>query len=74
MITRDDLKKELDKLPESVLDEVYSLLTKIKSNAKSRIGDNLNLWKTWIRNLDNFTPDFMNHRDQSMNEQRESFD
>lgn len=71
MITKEELKKEVDKLPESLLDEVYSLLKRITKQKKTGIKDD---WNTWKNNLEKFTPDFMSIREQPSQPLRESFD
>jgi hypothetical protein len=57
MITKDDLKKEVDKLPDNLLDEVYALLKRVIPPKKESPRDFD--WAKWRMNLDNFSPDFM---------------
>jgi hypothetical protein len=77
MITKEELKREVDKLPESLLDEAYALLKKVIFRNKKRTGRPAvddNGWQNWSRNLEKFTPDFMSGRDEPFNQRRESFD
>lgn len=77
MITKEELKKEVDKLPESLLNEVYTLFKRIILQKKAGINSEISLnnsWKEWKNSLEKFTPDFMNSRGQSSNQTRESFD
>jgi hypothetical protein len=67
MITKDDLKKEVDKLPEALVEDVYAML---KHFVKQQKAD----WADWSRSLDNFTSDFMQGRDKTDHQERESFD
>ena len=71
MITKEELKKEVDKLPESLLDEVYSLLKRITKHKKAGMKDD---WNGWKNNLEKFTPDFMSIREQPIQPLRESLD
>ncbi len=71
MISKEELKKEVDKLPETLLDEVYSLLKQVTLPKKaSDDGD----WNKWKSNLEKFSPDFMDTRQQTSQQIRESFD
>ncbi len=72
MITKEELKKEVDKLPESLLEEAYALLKRIVLQRKGSIEEND--WKDWRQSLNKFSPDFMDSREQSANQTRESFD
>jgi len=71
MVTKEELKKEVDRLPESLVEEVYSLLKKV---LKKKAHPRENNWNLWKNNLDKFTPDFMDNRNQSDYQSRESFD
>ncbi len=72
MITKEELKKEVDKLPENLVEEVYTSLQQIKQQRKNQpVKDTFSKWK---QNLNKFTPDFMSDRDQSFNQSRESLD
>jgi hypothetical protein len=67
MITRDDIKREVDKLPDYMLDEVYSMFKKfIIQNPSTSMKS-----KAWKDNLDNFPPDFLEVREQSIDYPRE---
>ncbi len=66
MVTKEQIKKEVDKIPDNLLDEAYALLKKITFQTK-RI-----TWKEWQNSLDKFTPDFMNSRNQPPVQIRES--
>ena len=72
MITKEELKKEVDRLPESLVEEVYALLKRVVQRRKD--GTEKNSWNKWKRSLDKFTPDFMDNREQSANQIRESLD
>jgi hypothetical protein len=72
MVTKEELKKEVDRLPESLLEEVYALLKRFVLQKKT--GADENNWTTWKLSLGKFTPDFMNNREQSTHQTRESFD
>lgn len=71
MVTKEELKKEVDKLPESLLEEVYVLLKRLVLQKKA--GTEENNWTKWKQSLDKFTPDFMDNREQSTHQIRESF-
>lgn len=72
MVTKEELKKEVDRLPESLLDEVYALLKRLVLQKKA--GTEEYNWTKWKQSLDKFTPDFMDSREQSTHQTRESFD
>lgn len=72
MVTKEELKKEVDRLPESLLEEVYVLLKRLVLQKKA--GTEENNWTKWKQGLDKFTPDFMDNREQSTHQTRESFD
>ena len=72
MVTKEELKKEVDKLPESLVEEVYALLQRVVLQKKA--GIEKNDWKNWENSLYKFTPDFMDSRELSAHQTRESFD
>ncbi len=72
MITKEELKKEVDRLPESLLEEAYALLKRIVLQRKGSIEENT--WKDWRQSLNKFSPDFMDSHEQSAHQTRESFD
>ncbi|MBX2965047.1 MAG: hypothetical protein KF845_02790 [Cyclobacteriaceae bacterium] len=72
MVTKEELKKEVDKLPDSLLEEVYTLLKRLALQKKASAGENN--WTKWKHSLDKFTPDFMDNREQFTHQTRESFD
>jgi hypothetical protein len=67
VITKEQVKKEVDKIPDNLLEEAYSLLKKITTRQKD-----FN-WKTWEKNLEKFTADFMDTRTQALDSPRDSF-
>lgn len=76
MITKEELKKEVDRLPENLLEEVYSFLRKVifrNRKTEQQHGEDVR-WKKWKNNLEEFTPDFMSDRNQPPDQLRESFD
>lgn len=72
MVTKEELKKEVDRLPESLLEEVYILLKRLV--LQENAGTEENSWTKWKQSLDKFTPDFMDNREQATHQTRESFD
>lgn len=72
MVTKDQLKKEIDKIPDNLLEEAYALLKRV--NKGKRNENDSTGWNTWKKNLDNFSDDFMINRDQTIIQSRESFD
>jgi uncharacterized protein HemX len=74
MVTKEELKKEVDKLPDSLLDEVYILLKNMLRQKKSNQESMYEGWDAWRKNLEQFSSDFMNSRNQSSQQSRESFD
>lgn len=72
MVTKEELKKEVDRLPESLLEEVYILLKRLV--LQENAGTEENNWTKWKQSLDKFTPDFMDNREQATHQTRESFD
>ena len=75
MITKEELKRGVDKLPDSLLDEVFSLLQQVLRQTKES-GKTMSTqtWNNWRKNLGQFSSDFMNERSQSAGQSRESFD
>ena len=66
MITKEDIKREVDTLPENLLDEVYAYLTQVSPNKKVSQSEEerRKSWEAWWNNLRNFSPDFMEERIQ----------
>jgi hypothetical protein len=65
MITREDVKKELDKLPASFLEEVYRLLKRLSEKKALPEGESLSKIVT------EFSGDFMQERKQGDQQIRE---
>jgi hypothetical protein len=65
MITREDVKKELDKLPASFLEEVYRLLKRLSEKKALPEGESLSKIVT------EFSDDFMQERKQGDQQIRE---
>lgn len=77
MITKEELKREVDKVPENLLQEVFALLKRVILQNKSAAGRDYDLdksWKKWKNSLEKFTPDFMDKREQPTRQSRELFD
>ncbi len=74
MVTKEDIKKEVDNLPANLLDEVYSYLKNVSLISKKELSEeeNKKRWEEWWDNLKNFSPDFMNERIQPPLEIREN--
>jgi uncharacterized protein HemX len=74
MITKEEIKKEVDKLPSSLLEEVYSFLKKVSQRAKGGVTEDKNSkkWEEWWSNLQKFSPDFMNDRTQPKTQSRDN--
>jgi len=72
VITKEQIKREVDNLPESLLEEVYALLKKFVIN-KAHTGKRKDL-KRLEDSLSKFTSDFMVERNQPNKQERESFD
>jgi hypothetical protein len=66
MVTKEQIKKEVDNLPENLLDEVHDFLISIseKNSTKESEEEKRNKWDAWWKNLEIFSPDFMNERIQ----------
>lgn len=72
MVTKEELKKEVDRLPESLVEEVYVLLKRVLQQRKA--GFDANNWGKWKHSLDKFTSDFMDNREQPSHQSRECLD
>jgi uncharacterized protein HemX len=74
MVTKEEIKREVDNLPNSLLDEVFSYLKNISLTGKKEISEeeNKKRWEEWWNNLEDFSPDFMNERIQPPLEIREN--
>ncbi len=66
MITKEELKREVDQLPENLVEEAYSFLKKIVSQKNTETKENN--WKLWRSNLEKFSSDFMDNRNQPAHE------
>ena len=73
MVTKDQLKKEVEKIPDNLLEETYAFLKNLNLEDERKNQDPM-YWKNWEKNLENFSPDFMSSRDQTIIHSRESFD
>jgi virulence-associated protein VagC len=76
MVTKEEIKREVDSLPDNLLNEVYLLLKKVSSKSEKVTAEANRLkWEKWRENLKNFSDDFMIERNQPTEQQvRESFD
>jgi uncharacterized protein HemX len=74
MVTKEQIKKEVDNLPENLLDEVHDFLMAIseKNNQEESVEEKRKKWDAWWKNLENFSSDFMNERIQPPLEKREN--
>lgn len=73
MITREKIKKEVDNLPNNLLEEVFRFLKKISGkNIPRPANKSHEAWEKWWEGLKNFSPDFMNERGQSKTQTREN--
>ncbi|MBX2915584.1 MAG: hypothetical protein KF856_09985 [Cyclobacteriaceae bacterium] len=74
MVTKEQIKKEVDNLPENLLDEVHGFLISIaeKNNREESVEETRKRWDAWWKNLENFSPDFMNERIQPPLETRQN--
>ena len=68
MVTKEQVKKEIDNVPDGFLDGIFAFVIRF-TRAPKRIS-----WKEWRANLDKFTPDFMQNRNQLPNQLRDSFE
>ncbi len=73
VITKEELKKAVDKIPDNLLDEAYALLKRVIPQKKSDGLDD-HTWEAWTNSLEKFTIDFMDSREQEPHQIRESFD
>jgi hypothetical protein len=72
MVTKEEIKKEVDKLPASLLDEVYSYLKSVRDKNSLSEEEAKRKWKEWWDDpKTTFSPDFMNERIQPPLENRE---
>jgi hypothetical protein len=74
MVTKEEIKREVDKLPDSLLKEVYDYLKNVAEKKQTELTEeeNKKRWEEWWENLKNFSPDFMNERDQPPTQIREN--
>jgi hypothetical protein len=68
VVTKEQIKQEIDKIPENLLEEVFAWLKRITRRSKRLT------WMEWPANLGEFSPDFMNNRNQSPDQVRDSLD
>ena len=73
MVTKDQLKKEVEKIPDNLLEEAYAFLKNVNLEGEKKNQDPM-YWKNWEKNLENFSSDFMISRDQTIIQSRESLD
>ncbi len=62
-VTREEIKSEVDKIPDHLLVEAYTLLKSLINEGKVVSID----WNSWEQNLKNFSDDFMVNRNQPFN-------
>lgn len=67
MVTREDVKKEVDKLPASFLDEVYRLLQRLSQKKMTGDPDSLS------QIVNEFSDDFMRERSQGGQQVRQFY-
>jgi len=74
MVTKEEIKKEVDNLPNNLLEEVYVYLKEVTEKSKEQAsGKEIEQkWERWWENLKNFSPDFMNERNQPKSQAREN--
>ncbi len=71
MATKEEIKKEVDKLPANLLDEVYSYLKSVRDKNSLSEDEARRKWKEWWDDPETtFSPDFMNERIQPRLENR----
>jgi hypothetical protein len=71
MATKEEIKKEVDKLPANPLDEVYSYLKSVRDKNSLSEDEARRKWKEWWDDPETtFSPDFMNERVQPPLENR----
>jgi len=69
--TKEEIKKEVDKLPANLLDEVYSYLKSVRDKNSLSEEEARIKWKEWWDDPETtFSPDFMNERIQPPLENR----
>ena len=73
VITKEELKKAVDKIPDNLLEEAYTLLKRVIPQKKVDKQGALE-WETWKSSLEKFTTDFMDVREQTSQQIRESLD
>jgi len=71
MITKEELKKEVDKLPDGFVEEVYALLNRFVKQKK--MTEKVSREK-WQQCFNMFTPDFMEDHAQPPKQTRVFFD
>jgi hypothetical protein len=67
MVTKEQIKKEVDNLPENLLDEVHDFLISIseKNSTEESEEEKRKKWKEWWNNTETTAPaDFMTDRVQ----------
>ncbi len=65
MVTKEEIKKEVDNLPDNLLGDVYRFLKDVVSKrSRASVEDIRKKQDEWWINLKNFSPDFMNERIQ----------
>lgn len=75
MISKETLKKEIDLIPETLLEKIHIFIqNELRNAAQQTIQRNGYLQENWVSNLDEFTPDFMETREQYPHQHRESLD
>lgn len=74
MVTKEEIKREVDRLPENLLDEVYDYLKNVAGRRRTETSEeeDRKRWDDWWDNLNNFSPDFMNERVQPPTQIREN--
>lgn len=71
MATKEEIKKEVDKLPANLLDEVHSYLKSVRDKNSLSEDEARRKWKEWWDDPETtFSPDFMNERVQPPLENR----
>ncbi|MCA4895137.1 MAG: hypothetical protein ING84_09050 [Cytophagales bacterium] len=71
MATKEEIKKEVDKLPANLLGEVYSYLKSVRDKNSLSEDEARRKWKEWWDDPETtFSPDFMNERIQPPLENR----
>ena len=71
MATKEEIKKEVDKLPANLLDEVYSYLKSVRDKNSLSEEEARRKWKEWWDDPETtFSPDYMNEHIQPPLENR----